>query len=89
MGCSLDRCLKKRAGNSLLHSIQTLLISLTGTDTDVSDALVLHNSLYIGKVKIDQSRHIDQVSDTLNTLLKNLICLLKCILHGSSAVNDL
>ena len=58
-------------------------------DTDVCDALVDHNGLNICKVQIDKAWNIDQVCNSLNCLLKHLICLLKSIRHGGPAVNDL
>ena len=55
----------------------------------MSDTLIDHNSLDISKVKIDQTRNIDQVGNTLNCLLKNFICFLKSIRHSCAAVYDL
>ena len=53
-----------------------LVVSLGLSDTDMSDALVRHNGLDIGKVQIDQARNVNQICDSLNGLLKHLVCLL-------------
>ena len=89
VACTLDGCLKQRAGYSLLNSLKCLVITLCMTDTDMSDTLVHHNGLNICKVKIDKTRNIDQVGNTLYCLLKNLICFLQCIRHRGTAVYDL
>ena len=73
MGSTLDGCLKKRAGYSLLNSLKCLLVALRLTNTDMSDALICHNSLNISEVKVDKTRNIDQVCDSLYCLEKNLI----------------
>ena len=41
------------------------------------------------QLKIDKTRNIDQVGNTLYCLLKNLICFLQCIRHRGTAVYDL
>ena len=69
VACTLDGCLKQRAGYSLLNSLKCLLVALRLTNTDMSDALICHNSLNISEVKVDKTRNIDQVCDSLNTLL--------------------
>ena len=68
--CSaLDSCLKQRTGNSDLHCINCLVVSCCISDTDVCNTLVLHYSLNVCKVKVDQSWDIDQVGNTLYCLL--------------------
>ena len=89
MACTLNSCLKQRAGNGLLYSLDGLVVALCLSDTDVCDALVDHNGLNICKVQIDKAWNVDQVRNSLNCLLKHLICLFKGIRHGGSAVNDL
>ena len=89
MSSALDGCLKKRRRYRLLYSLHSLVIASCLTDTDVSDSLVCHDCLHICKVKVDQSRQIDQVCDTLYCLLKNFISLTQCFRHGCSSVNDL
>ena len=89
MGRALDRGLKQRACDSLLDCFERLVVALGLADTDMRHSLVLHDRLYIGKVEIDQSRQIDQIGDTLDSLLKNLICFLQCFRHRRSAVYDL
>ena len=72
--CSaLDSCLKQRTGNSDLHCIDCLVVSCCISDTDVCNTLVLHYSLNVCKVKVDQSWDIDQVGNTLNTLLQHFV----------------
>ena len=53
----------------LKESVDTLIVTASHTDTDMCDSLVCHNSLNICKVQVDQGWYIDQVCDTLNTLL--------------------
>ena len=89
MACALNGGLKQRAGYSLLYSLNGLVITLCLTNTDMGDSLIDHDCLDICKVQIDQSRNIDQIGNALNSLLKNLICLLKSIRHCGAAVNDL
>ena len=60
-----DGCLKQRTGNSLLYSLQSLVIALCLADTDMGDTFICHNSLNICEVKVDQCRQIDQVCDAL------------------------
>ena len=55
----------------------------------MSDTLISHNCLYICKVKVDKTRLIDKVCNTLNTLLKYLICLLQRIRNTCSLITDL
>ncbi len=38
------------------YSLNSLVVTLGLADTDVSDALVSHNSLYISEVKVDKTR---------------------------------
>ena len=83
MRCTRDRSLKKRTGNSLLNSFQSLIIAASLTDTDMSNALICHNSLYISKVEVDQ------VCDTLNTLLQYLVSLLQSFRHGCPSVYNI
>ena len=56
------------------------------SNSDMSDALIDHNGLNVREIQIDQARHIDQVRNTLNRLLKYLIRLLQSIRHSSAAV---
>ena len=84
--CTCDGCLKQRAGNCLLNCFKSLVITFALSDTDMSNSFISHNCLYIGKVKVDQWRYIDQVCDTLDTLLKNFISFLKCFRHSCSSV---
>ena len=55
----------------------------------MGDTLVDHNCLNVGKVKVDQGWYIDQVSDSLDTLLKYFVCLFQCIRHRCSSVDNL
>ena len=73
VGSALDRCLKKRAGYSLFYSLECLLVALRLADTDMCDALVCHYSLNICEVKIDKTRNVDQICDSLYSLKKDLI----------------
>ena len=86
MRSALNGCLKKRRRYRLLYSLHSLVITSCLTDTDVSDSLVCHNSLYVCKVKVDQCRQVDQVCNTLYCLLKNLISFLQSLRHGCPAV---
>ena len=45
------------------------IITGSSTDTDMCQTFVFHNSLNVSKVKVDQSRYIDQVCDSLYCLL--------------------
>ena len=89
MSCAFNGRLKKRGGYCLLNSFHSLVVSSCLSNTDMSDALVCHNSLNICKVKVDQCRQIDQIGDSLNRLLKNFVSLAECLRHGCPAVNDL
>ena len=55
----------------------------------MSNTLVLHNSLYICEIQIDNCGNIDQVSDSLYCLLQYFIRLLQCFRHGGTSVHDL
>ena len=89
VGCALNGRLKQRAGNCLLYCLQSLVVTLSLSDTDMCDTLVLHNGLNICKVEVDQCRQVDQVGDTLYCLLQYLVCLLQCLRHCRPAVYDL
>ena len=52
----------------------------------MSDTLVRHDGLDIREVEVDQCRQVDQVRDTGDCLLQNLIRLLESFRHGRSAV---
>ena len=89
MRSTLDRCFQERAGYSLFYCLKSLIIAFCLSDADMCDTLICHNCLDICEIQIDQTRDIDQVCNSLNSLLKNLICLLKSIRHGCPSVNDL
>ena len=89
MACTLDGCLKQRTGYSLLYSFECFVVALCLADTDVGDTLVVHNSLNICEIQVDQCRHVDQVCDALYCLLQNFVCFLQCFRHCSTTVNDL
>ena len=55
----------------------------------MSDTLVTHYCLDICKVKVDQTRLVDQVCDTLYTLLQYLICLLQSFWDTCTLIADL
>ena len=55
----------------------------------MSNALVLHNSLNIGKVKVDNSRNIDKIGDSLYGLLEDFISFLERVRHCCTPVYDL
>ena len=55
----------------------------------MSDSLVRHDGLNVCEVKIDQSRKINQIRDTGNRLLQDLIRPLERFRHGGSAVYNL
>ena len=55
----------------------------------MGDALVYHDSLDVREVQIDQSGHIDQVRNTLDSLLKHLVRLAQGVGHGGAPVHDL
>ena len=76
MGRSGDRGLQERTLHGNLYGLQSLLISGGGTDTDMGHALILHYCFNIREVQINQGRDINQVRNTLDGLLQNLVCLL-------------
>ena len=84
---ALDGSLEKRALYCLLYSLESLLIALGLTDTDMGDTAVGHNSLNVGKVKIDKSRLIDKVCDAGDCLLQKEL-FSKIALHTVSFIND-
>ena len=86
MGSALDRCFQKRTGNCLFDCLKRLVVSASGSDTDMSDTLVFHNSLYIRKVEVDQRRYIDQVCNTLDTLLEHFVSFLQSFRHRCPSV---
>ncbi len=51
--------------------------------------MILHGSLYIGKVEVDDSGLCDKIGNTSYRLLKNLVCFFKRIRHGSALINYL
>ena len=88
MSCAIDSSLKQRTGNSLFHCIQTLIIACSLTNTNMCNAFIFHNGTDICKVQIDHRSLVDQVCNTLNTLLQHFIRLLQRLRHGGSAVTD-
>ena len=54
----------------------------------MGNSLILHDSLHIRKVQIDDCRHVNQVRDSLYALLQNLVRLLQRFRHGRSAINN-
>ena len=54
----------------------------------MGDAFFLHNCLYIGKVQVDNSGHINQVGNSLYCLLEDFIRFLKGLGHCSPAVHN-
>ena len=69
MRCTGNCSIQQRAFHSHLNCFTRLIITLTGTNTDMCNTLVLHNGLDIGKVKVNDSRYINQVCDSLYSLL--------------------
>ena len=55
----------------------------------MGNTFISHNCLDICKVEVDKTWLVDQVCYTLNTLLKNLICLLECIRNTCSLITYL
>ena len=53
------------------------------------NALVNHDGLDISKIQVNETRNINQIRNALNSLLKHLICFLKCIRHGGTPVHNL
>ena len=89
MRCTLDRRLKQWTGNCFLYSLYALIVPTAGSNSDMGDSLIFHNRLYVCKVKVDKTRYIDQVSDTLHTLLQHFVCFLQSIRHRSASIYDL
>ena len=89
MRCTLDRRLKQWTGNRFLYSLYSLIVPAAGSNSDMGDPLIFHNRLYVCKVKVDKTRYIDQVSDTLHTLLQHFVCFLQSIRHRSTTIYDL
>ena len=75
MGSACDGGFQQRAGNGLLLCFQSLFIAFCPSDSDMCNALVRHDGLNIGKIQVNETGNIDQVSDSLNGLLKNFIGL--------------
>ena len=71
-----------------LDRLKSFVVTAPGTDSDMCDTLVLHNRLDISEVEVDQGRNIDQVCDTLDTLLEYLVCLLESLRHRCASVYD-
>ena len=69
MCCAIDGRIQKWTLYCHTNSLCCLFVTLGCTDTDMSKTLVLHNSLDICEIQIDQSRQIDQVCNTLYCLL--------------------
>ena len=69
MGCTGNRGIQQRTFHSHLHCFARLIIALAATNTDMGNTLVLHNGLDIGKIKVNDSRYIDQICDSLYRLL--------------------
>ena len=89
MGGTQDSGLQQRAGSCLLDRFDSLVVALRAADADMGNALILHDGLHVGKVKVDQSRDADQVGDALNGLLQHLVRHLEGVRHGGAAVDDL
>ena len=69
MCCAVNGCLQKWTGDCLFHSIDALLIAFTFTDTNMCNSFIFHYCYNISKVKINQCRCVNQIGNTLNTLL--------------------
>ena len=76
---TFDCALQKRRRNGSLHSFNSLVITLCSTDTHMGNTLVLHDRGNIRKVQVNQSGHVNQIRNSLNGLLQNLIRLLQSI----------
>ena len=84
-----DGGFQKRALHGHFHGHECLVVTLALADTDMCDTLVLHDSLDVRKIQVDDSGQIDQVRDTLNRLLKHFVRLLQSLRHGSAPVHNL
>ncbi len=89
MSRTADIRFQQRAFHCHFNSLKRLVIPLRLTDANVGNTLVLHDSLNIGKIQIDNCGQIDQVRDALNRLLENLVRLLERLRHSSTPVHDL
>ena len=89
MACAFDRSLKQRACNCLLNCFQCLVVASCLSDTDMCNAFVCHNGLYVREIQVDQRRQVDQVGNALYRLLQNFVCFSERLRHGCPAVYDL
>ena len=89
MGSAHDGRLQKRTRYRLLHRVESLVVALSGTDSDMGDALVRHDRLHVREIQIDQGRQIDKIRNSLHRLLQHLVRLLQSVRHGRPAVYDL
>ncbi len=83
-----NRRFQQRTLYSHLHRISCLILALTGTNTDMSNSFILHDSLNVSKIQIDNCRQIDQVCNPLYRLLQHFIRFLKGIGHRRPSVHD-
>ena len=54
---------------TLMDASIRVIVTTALADTDMSDALVRHNGLYICKVQVNKRRYVDQIRNALDTLL--------------------
>ena len=59
-----------------LFCFKSFVITCAITNTHMSKTFISHNCTNVSKVKVDKTRLIDKVCNTLYTLLQHLVCLL-------------
>ena len=78
---TVDTRLEQRTCNRFLNGVQTLRLPFSTSDSDMGNALILHYRYDVRKIKINKRRHVDQIRDSLDTLLQNLVRHTKGLCH--------
>ena len=89
MGSTGDGCLQKWTCNGKFHRLNSLVVPVCTSDSDMCHTLVLHNGLHIRKIQVDKCGNINQIRNTLHRLLKHLVRFLQGVGHGCPSVHNL
>ena len=79
---------QQRAGNGSLGGIFGLACTLGAAHAHVGIAGILHGRAHIGKVQVDEGRHIDQCRNALHALAQHIVGSLKSVDHGDLFLAD-
>ena len=86
---ALDRCVEERAVDRLLNSGCRSALTGSTADTHVADTCICHDTADVSKVEVNETRDSNEIGDTGNTELEDLVGHVECVVNGCIFVRDI